>query len=103
MIAYDPKTGVRREEAVKFKMDSRLSEALFIANEITSDDLNDFNYYESAFFNLRAFLDHVANPAHAEISDIRGQRQAELRGREIAHSDGKAGEAIFAYMREKAL
>ncbi len=108
LIAYDPKTGVRREDVVMFKMNSSLSKTLFNASDITSDDLNDFNYYESPFMNppfmnLCDFLDHVVNPDHAEISDIRGQRQVELRGREIAHSDGKAGEAIFAYLRGKVL
>lgn len=103
LIAYDPKTGVRREDAVMFKTNNSLFETIFNANDVTSNDLNDFNYYESPFMNLRDFLGHLVNPDRAEISDIRSQRQIELRGREIAHPDGTAGEAIFAYLRGQVL
>lgn len=105
LIALNPKTGEYHEATVTFKKHSSLSEILFINKEIVSEDLNDFNYYESHLLNISDLLDHLVNPDtnHTEISNIRGQRQVELSGREIAHSDGKAGEAIFAYVRGNAL
>jgi len=106
-IKYDTLTGEKREEAIVLddKGLAELRKHYYNDNFASAKTANDCNYNEisNIHFGIDEFLDFFNSPDFFWKFEIAGQKQAELRRKEISYADGGSGIKIYQSCNSVAL